>query len=548
MHSNLAIAILSVLLTFTTIESRTLNTSQDSSSKKESFSVKKPNYNIDDEEIRTNSIIQESDASQKESDFQSKFDSPNSISGSPESINSKFRPWATKVAKAPIKSCTLSQDLVNEIASYQNTTNLIIKTVLQGAFRNRTYEDLSYFVDKFGSRLTGTANLEDAIDYMLDKMRQDDLDNVHGEQVDVPRWIRGEESATLILPKRKKLAILGLGYSVGTPKEGITAEVLVVRNFDELRQKADKAVGKIIVFNEAFTTYGDSVEYRESGAVEAAKVGGLASLVRSVTPFSINSPHTGMQDYAANVTQIPNACLTVEDAEYLQRCQDRGWKIVVELKMADYMLPLTKSRNVVGEIIGKEKPNDVVVVSGHIDSWDVGDGAMDDGGGAFISAEALALLKFLKLQPKRTLRSILWTGEEMGLIGVQQYVDEHRTELPNFNAVFESDIGTFEPLGLDFAGSHSAGCIVQEVLKLLTPINATMFRALPDVGSDIEYFIQKGVPGVSLNTKNDKYFYFHHSEGDRMTVENSDSLDLCLAVWATTSYVLADLSVSLPRE
>lgn len=173
---------------------------------------------------------------------------------------------------------------------------------------------------------------------------------------------------------------------------------------------------------------------------------------------------------------------------------------------------------------------------------------MDDGGGLMISAEALSVLKFLNLRPKRTLRAILWTTEEFGLWGVQEYIKKHKNELDNFNAVFESDIGTFRPLGLDFSGSGNAGCIIQEVLKLLAPINATEFRSMPEVGSDIGYFIQKGVPGISLNTENSKYFWFHHSQGDTMTVENADELDLCTAVWTVSSYVIADLSVSLPRN
>lgn len=172
---------------------------------------------------------------------------------------------------------------------------------------------------------------------------------------------------------------------------------------------------------------------------------------------------------------------------------------------------------------------------------------MDDGGGAFISAEALALLRFLNLRPRRTLRTILWTSEEFGLIGAQQYVEQHANELDKFNAVFESDIGTFKPLGLDFAGSKGASCIVQEVLKLLAPINATLLRRQSDVGSDIYYFIQKGVPGLSLNNQNERYFWFHHTQADTMTVENADELDLCTAVWAVASYVIADLSVDLPR-
>lgn len=170
---------------------------------------------------------------------------------------------------------------------------------------------------------------------------------------------------------------------------------------------------------------------------------------------------------------------------------------------------------------------------------------MDDGGGAFISAEAVAVLRFLKLQPRRTIRAILWTSEELGLIGAQQYATRHLSEMGNFIAAFESDIGTFKPLGLDFAGSESSGCIVKEVLKLLAPINATTFRAQSDVGSDIGVFIRQGVPGLSLNNDNEKYFWYHHSEGDTMTVENADELDLCTAVWAVASYVIADLTHSL---
>jgi len=216
--------------------------------------------------------------------------------------------------------------------------------------------------------------------------------------------------------------------------------------------------------------------------------------------------------------------------------------------MNDSMLPDTTSRNVIGEIVGREKPDEVVVISGHIDSWDVGQGAMDDGGGMIISQEALALLKFLDLRPRRTLRSILWTTEELGLVGVQGYIKQHAAEMDKFVTVFESDIGTFKPVGLDFSGTDEAGCILKEVLKLLLPINATMYRKLPEVGSDIGYFIEKGIPGVSLNTQNSQYFWYHHSEGDTMTVESKGDLDLCTAVWALSSYVIADLSVTLPKQ
>jgi carboxypeptidase Q len=181
-------------------------------------------------------------------------------------------------------------------------------------------------------------------------------------------------------------------------------------------------------------------------------------------------------------------------------------------------------------------------------SWDVGQGAMDDGGGAFISFEALALLKYLGLKPRRTLRTILWTAEEPGLWGVQDYIKKHEVELDKFKAVFESDIGTFKPLGLDFTGSFESGCLVQEVLKILAPINATQFRSLPGVGSDIGYFEDKGIPGFSINTENSNYFWYHHTEADTMVAQNPNEMDLCTAVWAVSSYVFADMSATLPRN
>ncbi len=172
---------------------------------------------------------------------------------------------------------------------------------------------------------------------------------------------------------------------------------------------------------------------------------------------------------------------------------------------------------------------------------------MDDGGSGFISVEALALLLFLNLRPRRTLRTILWTCEEFGLIGAKQYVEQHTNEREKINAVFESDIGTFKPVGLDFSGSEQASCIVQHVLKLLAPVNATLLRKMSDVGSDISHFLQKGVPGFSFINQNERYFWFHHTQADTMTVENPDELNLCTAVWVVASYVIADLSVDLPR-
>ena len=189
----------------------------------------------------------------------------------------------------------------------------------------------------------------------------------------------------------------------------------------------------------------------------------------------------------------------------------------------------------------------VVLVSGHLDSWDVGQGAMDDGGGAFISWQALSVIRQLNLKPKRTMRMVLWTGEEEGLLGAQQYYNRHKANAGNFSLVMESDIGTFTPLGITFKGSEKAAAIMKEVMALLEPIKASKLT-LTDVGGDIVFWVREGVPGGSLDNANSKYFYFHHSNGDTMTVEDPDTLDLCAAVWTVVAYIVADLDDMLPRS
>ncbi|KAJ8306256.1 hypothetical protein KUTeg_016801 [Tegillarca granosa] len=422
---------------------------------------------------------------------------------------------------------TLSRKLQEEISSYQSIADQIIKLSVNGAAQNQSYNRLATFVDKFGSRLAGTQNLENAIDYMLDVLARDGLENVHGESVKVPHWVRGSESAVMLEPRIKPLSILGLGYSNGTPTKGIKAEVLVVESFDELHKRASEAKGKIVVYNQKYVSYGVSVEYRSSGATEAAKVGGVASLIRSITPFSINSPHTGMQSYGNGVKKIPTACITVEDAEMMKRMADRGEKIVILLKMEAKNLPDVESRNTVAEIVGHQCPeqtlNRVVLVSGHLDSWDVGQGAMDDGGGAFISwqkTNALSLIKQLGLRPRRTLRL------EQGGVGSSQYYGRHKKDIDNFDLVMESDEGTFTPYGIYFSGSKSATSIMTSVTKLLKSINATVLKPKAD-GEDIDLWMQ---------------------HGDTMTVQDPHQMNLCAAVWAVVAYTVADLEEMLPRK
>ncbi|XP_035018354.1 carboxypeptidase Q [Hippoglossus stenolepis] len=432
-----------------------------------------------------------------------------------------------------------------EVAGYAAVAKQIIDLAVYGAARNRSYGRLADFTDTIGNRVSGSHNLEMAIKYMSNAMTQDGLD-VHLEPVKIPHWVRGEESAEMTVPRAKRLAILGLGSSVGTPPEGIEAEVLVVESFEELKRRASEAVGKIVVFNQPFVSYGETVKYRAYGASEAAKVGAVASLIRSITPYSINSPHTGWQDYQDGVKHIPAACITLEDAELMWRFAQRGQKIVVRLKMGAKTLPDADSFNTVAEIKGWQHPEQVVLLSGHLDSWDVGQGAMDDGGGVMISWEALSLIKDLGLRPRRTLRTVLWTGEEQGGVGSLQYFNLHKVNLSNFDLVMESDLGTFTPLALQFTGSDAARAVMEEVVKLLAPINTTKLEANGE-GTDISQWIQAGVPGASLHVEDSRYFWFHHSEGDTMTVQDPKDMSLCSALWAVVAYVVADLQDMLQK-
>ena len=410
------------------------------------------------------------------------------------------------------------------------------------------YVRLGNLVDGFGHRLSGSASLEAAIDWILTQMRGDSLQNVRGERVMVPHWVRGTESADLVKPRPMRLHLLGLGGSIATPKGGITAPVLVVSSFDELTRRASEARGKIVLFDAPFTTYSETVRYRVGGASAAARVGAVACLIRSVASFSIRSPHTGVMHYDSTAARIPAAALSVEDAMLLHRFQDRKQPVVVTLRMSARTLPDAPSRNVVAEVVGRERPDEVVVLGGHIDSWDVGQGAMDDGGGAVAAWEAVHLIHRLGLRPRRTIRVVLWTNEENGGKGSAAYRDKHADELDTHVLAMESDNGAFTPHGFRFTGSDAGWTRAQEIAALLAPIGAgKVSREQEAPEADIEPLVARGVPGVGLDVEGTRYFWYHHSEGD--TLDKLDPADVarCVATMAVMAYVAADLPDRLPR-
>jgi carboxypeptidase Q len=427
--------------------------------------------------------------------------------------------------------------------SYREVAQQLIDAALADS---AAFERLTELTDGFGHRFSGSESLERALDWILEGMEKDGLENVHGESVPVPHWVRGAESLELISPRRTKLPMLGLGGSVGTPAEGVRAELLVVSSFDELEARSAEARGKIVLLNAPFVSYGKTVTYRVHGAIAAAKAGAVASLIRSVTPFSMRTPHTGQMLYDPSAPQIPYAAITVEDADMLQRMQERGERIEVLLKMEAQTLPETISRNVIAEIVGWEHPDEVVVMGGHIDSWDVGTGAMDDASGSVATWEALRLMRDLGLRPRRTVRVVLWTNEENGLRGALAYRDYHIDELDDHVLAIESDAGVFKPLGFGFTGSTAAYEIVREIGALLQSIGADDVER-GGGGADIGPIMRDGVPGMGLRVDGERYFWYHHTEADTIEVLDPREMAECVAALAVMAYVVADLPQRLPR-
>ncbi len=428
---------------------------------------------------------------------------------------------------------------------YRKAADRLIDAALADSF---AYNRLALLTDQFGHRFSGSASLERAIDWILEEMRRDGLENVHGQPVMVPRWVRGPASLELVAPRKRSLPLLALGGSVGTPSGGIRAEVLVVESFEDLERRAADAEGKIVLFDVPFTTYRETVRYRLDGAVAAARAGAVASLIRSVGSYSMQTPHTGSMRYDDDIRKIPHAAITSEDASMLHRMQERGERIEVEFALKAEKLADARSRNIIAELVGREFPEQVIVLGGHIDSWDVGQGAMDDGGGSVAAWEAVRLMKALGMRPRRTVRVVLWTNEENGLRGARAYRDSQLDNIEDHILAIESDGGVFRPLGFGFgtSGSDRAYQIVKEIGALLDRIGSGEVSR-GGGGADIGPLMALGVPGMGLQVENEHYFWYHHSDADTIDKLDPHEMALSVATMAVMAYVVADMPERLPR-
>ena len=409
-------------------------------------------------------------------------------------------------------------------------------------------QKLSYLCDRIGNRLSGTPALEKAIAWAAAQMKADGLSNVVTPRVKVPRWVRGNESASLLEPVNKPLTILGLGGSVATPKHGITAEVVPIGSFEELDRKGRAAIeGKIVLFNTPYEGYNRTVVYRTAGPSRAARLGALAVLVRSVTPISLQSPHTGALEYAEGLPKIPAAAVTIEDALLIQRLVDSGTPVTAHLEMEARMLPDADSANVIGEIPGRERPDEVVVIGGHLDSWDVGAGAQDDGSGCITALEAAHIIRALGLTPRRTLRVVFWTNEENGGAGGEAYRVWAGDTVKNHVAAIEMDGGAEKPTGFGLTASGDLQAVLgrtREIGALLDRIDAGSIQP-GGGGADIAPIMLDGVPGLALRTVGTHYFDWHHSRADTLDKVKLEDLRANIAAMAVMAYVLADMPTPL---
>jgi len=432
----------------------------------------------------------------------------------------------------------LAADAPDFTTQYRATADRLIDAALADT---DGYNRLAYLCYRIGNRLSGSTALEKAVAWSAEQMKAAGLSNVRVIPVKVPHWVRGAESARMLAPLDKPLHMLGLGMSIATPPGGITADVVAVSNFDDLAKLGrDKIQGKIVVYNEPYTGYGPTRVYRSTGASRAAAFGAVAVLVRSATGLAMQIPHTGEMEYDAAQPKIPAAAISPEDAQMFARLYQDGVPVKVRLEMAARLEPDADSADVIGEIPGREHPEEVVVIGGHLDSWDVGQGAQDDGASIMACLEALALMKKLGLQPRRTVRVAFWVNEENGGRGGVAYREWVGDQIRNHVAAIEMDGGAEAPRGYSAGVDAASMETLKQIGKLLEKVGASEITG-GGGGSDIAPLLKDGVPGLGERTVGTHYFDWHHTEADTLDKVDPQDFRKNLASLAVMSYVLADM-------
>jgi hypothetical protein len=440
-----------------------------------------------------------------------------------------------------------------------------LKRLQQAALNSDyAYREVAHLSNNIGPRLTGSAQAAKAVEYVASELKAIGCD-VQLEKVMVPHWVRGEETAALVqFPgmadgTTQKILLCALGGSVATPSEGITAEVVAVKNFEELKATPrDKVAGKIVVFTYPFDkqmaavgrsgeAYGEAVAYRGDGPSAAARQGAVACLIRSVGGADYRIPHTGSTHYANDVPKIPAGAMSSEDADLVADLAKQG-AVKMKLVLTPQTLPDVESANVIGDIKGSEHPEQVVIVSGHLDSWDLGTGAIDDGAGVAVSMEAANLIQKLHLKPRRTVRVIAWMNEENGTRGSKQYAKDHEKDWANHFGCMETDSGADHPVGLHVKAKPEVKTLLKPVAAILRESGAGALELSEHAGADIEPLEKAGVPSFAPIQDGRFYFNYHHTAADTLDKIDPKNLAQTSAIVAVWAYAMANAEQPMPRE
>lgn len=401
-----------------------------------------------------------------------------------------------------------------------------------------------------GPRLSGSENSSKAITWAKNKMKECGFDSVWLQPVMVPKWVRGKIEIAYISKSKKylnkKLTIASYGGSIGTSKNGISGEVIEVNGLEEVKNLGDKAKGKIVFYNRSFDNgllntfegYGRAVDQRVNGAIEAAKVGAVAVIVRSVQSSYDNVPHTGVMNYQEGIAQIPSAAISVIDADFLSKAIKSEPKLNITIKMDCKSYPDVQSYNVIGQLTGTEKSNEVIVAGGHFDSWDKGCGAHDDGAPCLQTMEALELLKRMNVKPKRTIRCVLFINEENGLRGGIEYGKYSSNTFEKHLAGIESDRGAFTPRGFSVTTDSLSLVKMQNWLPILNKANIDWVRKGGSGGDVGQIKNAKALLGYVPDDQ--RYMDLHHSDNDVYSAVHPREMELGSAAIAIMSYLLSE--------
>jgi carboxypeptidase Q len=435
-------------------------------------------------------------------------------------------------------------------ASAQAAADALISRALES---KQAWEVLAHLTDEIGPRPAGSNNAALAVKFTTAQFRAWKID-VRNEKVTVAHpWVRGIETASLPSHHDQKIVVTALGGSVATPPKGITADVIEVNSFDELKQLGPKIKGKIVYYNNpmdmslvrsgrAFEAYSRAVIFRGTGASRAAEYGAVAAVVRSVGSASLRTPHTGAMRYDVKQPKIPGGAVTIEDGELIHRLLARGDRVRMHVTMTPKSPAAVESANVVAEIRGSEHPEEIVLIGGHLDSWDLGTGAIDDGTGVGMVMDTMRLIQQMSresgVQPKRTIRAVLFMNEENGLDGGRAYFAAHKNE--KHVAAIETDAGGAAPTGFTTTLKGDALEALSAKTKSLERVGAHKFESSPETGADTSFLVEAGVTGYGLVPDPLHYFDYHHTPADTLDKVDPKELAQDTAAIAALAWVLAN--------